>query len=190
MESTHSKHLKPDWEVTFLVLKGYRPGGLKSHMTANLSLKLKGFCLLLGLLRALLGWSKGVDLLSTVMVSQGISPVNTNTKSVDKIPDLEDRFELRYPTILWILTPKRHKNVHRKPSPCGKVTVFIARDQVGLLLRWLHPDGKWRHVQIDCGKTFRESVMTWYKEHQVPPVCCICTKNMAMTEKRLASNIE
>eukprot|EP00434_Breviolum_minutum_P041477 symbB.v1.2.036894.t2/scaffold5316.1/size28478/1 len=41
------------------------------------------------------------------------------------------------------------------------------RNNVGLLLRWLHPDGKWRHVQIDCGKTFRESVMTWYKEHQV-----------------------
>lgn len=41
------------------------------------------------------------------------------------------------------------------------------RNNVGLLIRWLHPDGTWRHVQIDCGKTFRESVMLWYKEHQV-----------------------
>ena len=40
------------------------------------------------------------------------------------------------------------------------------RNNVGLLIRWLHPDGAWRHVQIDCGKTFRESVMLWYKEHQ------------------------
>lgn len=41
------------------------------------------------------------------------------------------------------------------------------RNNVGLLIRWLHADGRWRHIQIDCGKTFRESVMTWYKDHEI-----------------------
>ncbi|CAJ1359626.1 unnamed protein product [Effrenium voratum] len=40
------------------------------------------------------------------------------------------------------------------------------RNNVGLVIRWF-ADGQWRHLQIDCGKTFRDSVLLWYKEHQI-----------------------
>jgi len=40
------------------------------------------------------------------------------------------------------------------------------RNNVGLVVRW-HKDGQLKHVQIDCGKTFRDSVLMWYKEHKI-----------------------
>ena len=59
--------------------------------------------------------------------------------------------------VVWVAGHVAVRNGRRDPN---------WRNNVGLLIRWLHPDGTWRHVQIDCGKTFRESVMLWYKEHQ------------------------
>ncbi|CAE7350819.1 unnamed protein product [Symbiodinium necroappetens] len=41
------------------------------------------------------------------------------------------------------------------------------RNNVGLIVRWVQSDGRVKHVQIDCGKTYRESVLTVYKEHRV-----------------------
>ncbi|CAE7203454.1 unnamed protein product [Symbiodinium natans] len=41
------------------------------------------------------------------------------------------------------------------------------RNNVGLIVRWEQPDGQVKHVQIDCGKTYRESVLSVYKAHQV-----------------------
>ena len=41
------------------------------------------------------------------------------------------------------------------------------RNNVGLIVRWVQSDGKVKHVQIDCGKTYRDSVLTVYKEHKV-----------------------
>ena len=41
------------------------------------------------------------------------------------------------------------------------------RQNVGALLRYEDPTGQLRFVQIDCGKTFRESVLKVYKDHGV-----------------------
>ena len=41
------------------------------------------------------------------------------------------------------------------------------RGNVGILIRFAHPDGRQRHVQIDVGKTFREAVLRWYTAHGV-----------------------
>ncbi|CAL1159188.1 unnamed protein product, partial [Cladocopium goreaui] len=50
--------------------------------------------------------------------------------------------------VVWVAGHVAVRNGRRDPN---------WRNNVGLLIRWLHPDGTWRHVQIDCGKTFRES---------------------------------
>ncbi len=41
------------------------------------------------------------------------------------------------------------------------------RANVGVLLRFVDPSGILRHVQIDCGKTFRDSVLRVYRAHGV-----------------------
>ena len=77
-----------------------------------------------------------------------------------------------YPHVPLDINGCPHGSPAGRPRVAGQVAVRNGRrdpnwrNNVGLLIRWLHPDGTWRHVQIDCGKTFRESVMLWYKEHQ------------------------
>lgn len=77
-----------------------------------------------------------------------------------------------YPHVPLGINGCPHGSPAGRPRVAGQVAVRNGRrdpnwrNNVGLLIRWLHPDGTWRHVQIDCGKTFRESVMLWYKEHQ------------------------
>lgn len=42
------------------------------------------------------------------------------------------------------------------------------RGNPSLLVLWDgHADGRRRHIQIDCGKTFRESVLRWFPHHGV-----------------------
>ena len=41
------------------------------------------------------------------------------------------------------------------------------RNNVGLVVRWVQPDGQVKHVQIDCGKTYRDSVLTVYHDHRI-----------------------
>jgi len=37
-----------------------------------------------------------------------------------------------------------------------------------VVVRYAHPDGRLRHVQIDCGKHFRESMLRWFPKHKIP----------------------
>mmetsp|Transcript_40382 Transcript_40382/g.129778 ORF Transcript_40382/g.129778 Transcript_40382/m.129778 type:complete len:154 (-) Transcript_40382:185-646(-) len=41
------------------------------------------------------------------------------------------------------------------------------RNNVGALLRFRGADGQTKHVQIDCGKTFRDTCLRVYSEHGV-----------------------